>query len=75
MNDQQAVMPPPDLSAAARRASRARWDAPHYQAARRQARDRKIAALLARFPVTPDEAEAIRAMLPPPTAERGGEGE
>lgn len=47
--------------------SRAWWDSEAGQQRRREIRDRKIAELLAKFPVTEAEADEIRALLPPVT--------
>lgn len=61
-----------NTSEAAAALSRARWARPDIVAARRESRYRRIARLVAAFPVTADEAEAIRALLPP--AADGGRG-
>jgi hypothetical protein len=48
-----------------------RWNNPEVLAERREARRRRLAADFARFPVTPAEAEQIRALLPPVTEQDG----
>jgi hypothetical protein len=43
----------------------ARWNSPEWLEPRRVARLRKIKELVSKFPVTPEEAEQLRALLPP----------
>jgi hypothetical protein len=50
-------------------ALRERWDSPAGLALRRETRKRQIAALLAKFPISADEANQIRALLPEPGRE------
>lgn len=50
-------------------ASTARWNSPEWLAVRSAARCRKIQEMLGKFPVTPQEAAELRALLPEPEAE------
>jgi hypothetical protein len=54
-----------DSEAAGRALALARWESPEWIERRSMARCRKIKQMLARSPITPQEAAELRALLPP----------